>query len=364
VYAKLFGKLTLIGSALVLPPLLGVYLQGKPMADYLEFPPVPRYAAHAPFSWGVFVLFAGIALLLVGPLLLAWLRARPEPSPRPSRPRRFPWWGWLGVLLVTVSWTLAWTRMPWFGSLQHHTFTPLWLGFILTVNAMTWHRSGRCLLTHHTKLFLALFPISSLFWWLFEYLNRFLQNWVYLGIEHSTPGQYVLFSSLCFSTVLPAVLGVVEWFRSFPRLNAAFAEGWRLPALGTRDYGLLFLLGAGALLGAAVWPDYLFPMVWVAPLLVVVGVQGLFGEDTLLDPLRMGDWRVLALPALAALVCGFFWELWNSQSLAHWDYAIPYVDRFHLFEMPVLGYAGYLPFGLEAAAATSLLPGGRWVFQS
>ena len=63
--------------------------------------------------------------------------------------------------------------------------------------------------------------------------------------------------------------------------------------------------------------------------------------------LQKGDWRLVWLPALAALFCGFFWELWNAYSLAHWEYSVPFVQRFHLFEMPILGYAGYLPFGLE-----------------
>ena len=54
---------------------------------------------------------------------------------------------------------------------------------------------------------------------------------------------------------------------------------------------------------------------------------------------------LLAAAALAGLFCGFFWELWNAHSLARWEYTIPWVDRFHLFEMPLLGYAGYLPFG-------------------
>ena len=59
---------------------------------------------------------------------------------------------------------------------------------------------------------------------------------------------------------------------------------------------------------------------------------------------------------LAALVCGGFWEMWNTYSLAKWVYAVPFVNRFHLFEMPVLGYGGYLPFGLECAAVVALLP--------
>jgi hypothetical protein len=30
------------------------------------------------------------------------------------------------------------------------------------------------------------------------------------------------------------------------------------------------------------------------------------------------------------------------------------VQRFHLFEMPLLGYAGYLPFGIECALVMDL----------
>jgi hypothetical protein len=31
------------------------------------------------------------------------------------------------------------------------------------------------------------------------------------------------------------------------------------------------------------------------------------------------------------------------------------VQHFHVFEMPLLGYAGYLPFGLECALAADLV---------
>jgi hypothetical protein len=68
-----------------------------------------------------------------------------------------------------------------------------------------------------------------------------------------------------------------------------------------------------------------------------------------------GDWSLVVSSSLAALFCGMFWELWNYHSLAKWEYAIPFVQRFHLFEMPVLGYAGYLPFGLECVVIGQML---------
>jgi hypothetical protein len=59
--------------------------------------------------------------------------------------------------------------------------------------------------------------------------------------------------------------------------------------------------------------------------------------------------------ALAALFCGLFWETWNFYSLAKWKYSVSFVHRFLIFEMPILGYAGYLPFGLECLMMGKLL---------
>jgi hypothetical protein len=110
-----------------------------------------------------------------------------------------------------------------------------------------------------------------------------------------------------------------------------------------------------ALIG--IFPDQLFALLWVSPLFIILSLQALNGQRTLLYPLRRGDWRPLVVPALAALICGFFWELWNYYSLARWTYAIPFVQRFHLFEMPIVGYGGYLPFGLECLVAGSMVIG-------
>jgi hypothetical protein len=34
---------------------------------------------------------------------------------------------------------------------------------------------------------------------------------------------------------------------------------------------------------------------------------------------------------------------------------VPFVHRFQIFEMPLLGYAGYLPFGLECLIIMEML---------
>jgi hypothetical protein len=78
------------------------------------------------------------------------------------------------------------------------------------------------------------------------------------------------------------------------------------------------------------------------------------GRSTCFSEVEHGDWRCVFRLCLAALICGFFWEMWNMYSLSQWIYTVPYVNRFHLFEMPILGYSGYLPFGLECAVIADL----------
>jgi hypothetical protein len=251
---------------------------------------------------------------------------------------------------------LAWTRFPWFAGAQTHTFTPLWLAYVLIVNALTYWRTGHCSLTDRTRFTLTLFPVSALFWWLFEYLNRFVQNWSYVGIDHFSPFEYLCYATLPFSTVLPAVLGTAELLSSWPRLSAGLDTYVSLNVRYAQVLSLLVLgLSTAGLVGISIWPNYCFPLVWVSPVLILSTVGTLLGMPTIFSPLRHGDWRHLWQWALAALVCGGFWEMWNMYSQAKWVYAIPFVDRFHLFEMPLLGYGGYIPFGLACLAVVAWL---------
>jgi hypothetical protein len=352
------ARFSILTLALLGLPFLGVALQGNPLSQYLEFPPKTRYVTHAPFSWLAFWICAAVTVGFAAPFVRQYLRAR-RPFVDKARLRRpFPWWGWLGLGFGLAAWVLAWTRFSWFSTLQPHTFTPLWLSFIVVVNGLSWRRSGRCLMIHQSRFFLLLFPLSGVFWWFFEYLNRFVQNWVYTGPAYNA-WEYVLYATIPFSTVLPAVLSLREWLLSAPGIQRAYSDFRAEPWALRRDVAFVILLAAAAsLAGIGVWPSYLFPLLWVSPLLMGVSLETLFGEPNVLSSApAKGDWRVVVSSALAALICGWFWEMWNFYSLSKWQYHIPLVHRFEIFEMPILGYGGYLPFGITCAFVAGMLEG-------
>ena len=70
-----------------------------------------------------------------------------------------------------------------------------------------------------------------------------------------------------------------------------------------------------------------------------------------------GDWRPMMALFTGCLICGFFWEMWNFYSYPRCIYHIPFADFLHIFEMPLLGYLGYLPFSMELFALYHLITG-------
>ena len=344
-------------AIVLLLPLAGAAVMGKPLAAYLQFPPKTSDVPHAPFSLPWFLALTVLVFATTVPLLRRLISFGRKEGPRKTV-LPFPWWGWAGAALGAAAWILAWARFPWMGGFQAHTFTPLWIAFILLVNAFTVRRTGRCLMLSRTRLFLLLFPVSAGFWWSFEYLNRFVGNWRYVGVTEFGALEYFLFATLPFSTVLPAVLSTRELLLSYPRFDDAFRE-WR-PFSPARPGAIglaALLLSCAGLFAVGIVPDLAFPLVWVAPPTLLISLAALRGEPHALSGIGSGDWRFPVSSVLAALLCGFFWEMWNFESYAKWEYDIPYVNVLHVFEMPLLGYAGYLPFGVLCAEIRDFIVG-------
>jgi len=262
--------------------------------------------------------------------------------------------GWLGLALVAVFWWLNWSLD---GLRTHWGFFPMWLGYVLFVDGLTWKLRGSSLFTRSRRGFVLTFLVSMPVWWMFELFNMRLGNWEYLGRERFGDVEYFLLSSLSFSTVLPAVLGTAELVRGTKWIER-FAHGPRIAPSPLRYIGS-WLAGAVMLAAMLAWPRYGYPLLWVSGVFLLEPVCMLLGRRSLLFDLQRGDWRPWVSLWTGVLICAFFWEMWNFRSYPKWIYHVPGVGFGKVFEMPVLGYLGYLPFSLELwLLAHLLLPRG------
>ncbi len=264
----------------------------------------------------------------------------------------WPRHGSAGIALIVTFWTLNWSVS---GLHTHWMFFPLWLGYCLTVDGLTVLLKGDSLLTRSRKAYVSLFVISMPSWWLFEAINLRTRNWHYVGSEFFSPVAYAAWTSLSFATVLPAVFGTAELVASLWLTERIKRRSG--PALSKRMLFGMFALGCGMLALVLALPTYFFPFVWLSVFCVIDPINAWRGYGSLLRAAVARDWRVITSLSLGCVVCGVFWEMWNFYSYPKWIYAIPFVDFWRVFEMPILGYLGYIPFGWELFALYCLLTG-------
>ena len=278
-----------------------------------------------------------------------------------STPARSTWpaHGWVGIILTALFWYLNWGLT---GLRSHWAFFPLWLGYILTTDALIFYRKGNSWFTRNPKGFALLFLFSAPFWWVFEALNARTEYWLYTPIESFSNLEYYLYCTLNFSIVLPAVLSTAQLFLTFTWLRK-LKPGWKLGSRPATVW-LFFLAGWAMLAATLIWPQYGMAFIWMSLFFIMDPINLWLGKPSLIKRTAEGDWRLVFALWLGGLTCGFFWEMWNYYSSPKWLYQVPYVDFWHVFEMPLLGYLGYLPFALELYAMYAFfegwLPGKHW----
>lgn len=264
----------------------------------------------------------------------------------------FPIHGWVGLALALVFWVLNWGLT---GPRTYWAFFPLWLGYCLTIDGLVHWRTGTSLLTRSWRKYVGLFVLSAPIWWLFEALNLRTQNWEYVGVANISSLGYAFWTTLSFTTVVPAVFGSAELFSSFDFVKR-IKHG---PVVSTRRVVVLAFFVAGWVMLALMllWPRIFFPFMWISVYFILEPINVWQGHRSLADSTRDGDWRPVLSLWLGVLLTGFFWEMWNYLSLPKWIYHVAWGNWLHIFEMPLLGYGGYLPFSLELFAVYHLVTG-------
>lgn len=258
----------------------------------------------------------------------------------------------IGITLIIVCWFFNWSLD---GLRTHLLFFPLWFGYSLTIDGLTFLRKGSSLMNRSKKKYFLLFLISAPVWWLFELFNLRTQNWIYDGKQFFGEWEYAIYATLSFSTVIPSVFGTVEFIGSFSWINK-LKKGIRfIPS--KKNLIIMFLFGWIMLLLLMMMPEYFFVFVWLSVYFIIEPINVWLKNRSLFDYVSTGNWSPVFSLWIGCLVCGFFWEMWNYYSYPKWIYHLPFADFLHVFEMPFLGYLGYIPFSLELFAIYNLVTG-------
>ncbi len=258
--------------------------------------------------------------------------------------------GWIGLGLTAIFWSVNWLFS---GSRSQWAFFPLWLGYCLTVDALVYWRRNTSLLTRDWRKYVGLFIISAPSWWIFEAINSRLKNWNYIGTQGFTSLEYGLLATFSFSTVIPAVFGTAELAASFGFIQRLRRGPVVRPDRGTTaSFFILGLVMFGLMMA---WPRLFFPFSWLSLYFILEPVNIWLGNRHLTRWTQNGDWRPVIELWIGVLITALFWEMWNYYSYPKWVYSVPWGGFWHIFEMPLLGYLGYLPFSLELFALYHLV---------
>jgi hypothetical protein len=334
-------------AALLVLPLLGALLGGAPLAELLRLPLTARawdpLAASPVWTWLTSLL--GLALLAATGYL-AWPRRPPARRLDGSTPGRIPRFAWLGVFALLLAIIAA------DGDAAITAIALVMLALAIFANADTQRRTGSCLLTQRPGYFRSLFAASLVAGWLFHWLNLFLQVWVYPAASEAVP--FVLGTSLAYAVLLPALLSLRQWLASFPALLASVSRAQPLDggAASQQEGWILLLVTLLGLAGAALWPDWIYPLTLTAPLLLVVALQQLRGRPTPFAGIAGGDWSRILLPALAALLLGLLAQSLNALLGPAWVIRLPLIGGPELLNLPLpawLWVALLGPFGVWLA---------------
>ncbi len=238
--------------------------------------------------------------------------------------------------------------------------TPIcWAGFLLFMDGLLAARALRggpgSPARSRSRRFAICFVTSVGVWLYFDWVNFvFIHAWDYHGLEPLGRVHVLVAKFVAFGAINPAMFMLAELYQS---MGLRRLRGPRLP-IDRAWQALMLIAGLGALiLPFKVRDPVACFALWVSLVLVLDPLNHWLGRGRV--PSLIGDWqagrfgRSASLMA-AGLTCGFLWEFWNYWAAAKWTYDLPFLgalERYKLFEMPLLGFSGFAPFALECWVA-------------
>jgi hypothetical protein len=350
-------------AAIVIIPYIGAWIcfDGHFAANYFQYPPLIA-PAKAPFNLIIFILvaimFAAMILVYLVPSLFGFKKVS---VPQLSKPKnvKLPIWFWVGLVMWGSTLFILWGKFTEPKWIIIWADLPLFWGFALLMDGWVYKRTGGIsIISRSAQEMVALGVASVSGWLIFEYLNFFVDdNWIYPAGNLIPDNEFTIYAVIGSAGLMPLAFEWYTLFLTFDGMKNRFASGPKLTMpswLGTALLVFSFIM----LFFIAFYPDTLFTLLWVIPLLILSVVLEKLKIWTPFNLIKKGDWSSVMLFALAYLVQGFLLEFWNyfsathengqiiTQTPAYWAYSVPYINVYHVFEMPLLGLMGYLPFGV------------------
>jgi uncharacterized membrane protein YphA (DoxX/SURF4 family) len=282
-------------------------------------------------SIGVAITFATVALLVI-----EFLR---------HKPTVLAIYGWAAMFGLIAAELLLFRGVRLVGVY----FTPIaWTCYILLVDSAVLAISGNSRLHNEPRQFAWVAVLSIPLWLIFEAYNLRLQNWTYTGVPRAWP-LALLGYGWSFATITPGIFETADLIESF---------GWFKPGVPMRfskpvQNGMIVLGAICLLLPLVTRPSAaprMFVLVWIGFVFLLDPINYRRGLPSLIGDLAGGRRSRVYSLFVAGFVCGWLWEFWNYWASAKWHYIFPMFQEWKIFEMPIPGYLGFLPFALECFA--------------
>lgn len=226
-------------------------------------------------------------------------------------------------------------------------FTPIvWSGYILFIDSVIYKIRGRSLISQRPREFLFMLFLSLVFWLVFEAYNLRIKNWHYVGLPDQLWARCLGFG-WSFATILPAILLTARLLEvvGFPKVSVPKVK------VGLAVSRAFIVMGAVCLIVPPLLPfaiaRHLITAIWLGFFFLLDPINSLRGGWSLLADLERGDLSRLTVLFASGLICGLLWEFWNYWAGVKWSYAVPFALGPKIFEMPLGGYFGFLPFAVE-----------------
>ena len=260
----------------------------------------------------------------------------------------FKWYGLLGALMIVLAEVNFIFKLEPFASWY---FPIIWFGCIFVIDSLIYKLRKHSLMHNDRQQFIFLMALSAIIWWIYELLNAQTGNWNYWSNGAPVAGMTLFIfakRTLEFSTVLPAFF---ETFELFKTLNL-FSHAQLKKVHKITKLFLFAMVGFGifSLAAQLIAPKIFYPLIWLAFFFILDPINYLHKQPSIIKHLEDRRLHVPAITLLSGIVLGILWEFWNYWAVIKWTYNIPYLGFLKVFEMPILGYLGYLPFALSLYA--------------